>query len=234
MGTDDDSAVLLAEFRMWLDRERGLSPVSVRCYSKQAKYFLAAVGGPEAVSGLDAGKVTAFMVEHSRDRNSWSAKAMVTSLRAFLRFAHATGRTAVSLAGAVPAVASWRLSALPRGLSQAEIGRLLAGQLGGAQGSPQPLRLVAGFSAVTGRQGVHKQVVVVLVAGGGGLGSLDRVQDGQVVDVGQGLAAGLGGGLLLTVAVQHAGQHGQYLSACKAGSPSRTCPICPVSCSLIR
>ncbi len=127
MGTDDDSARLLAEFRTWLDRERGLSPVSVGCYSKQAKYFLAAVGGPGAVSGLDAGKVTAFTVEHSRDRNGWSAKAMVTSLRAFLRFAHATGRTAVPLAGAVPAVASWRLAALPRGLSQAEIGRLLAG-----------------------------------------------------------------------------------------------------------
>jgi len=127
MGTDDDSAVLLAEFRMWLDRERGLSPVSVGCYSKQAKYFLAAVGGPGAVSGLDAGKVTAFMVDRSKGRNGWSAKAMVTSLRAFLRFAHATGRTAVPLAGAVPAVASWRLAVLPRGLSQEEIGRLLAG-----------------------------------------------------------------------------------------------------------
>jgi integrase/recombinase XerD len=127
METDDDSAGLLAEFRMWLDRERGLSPVSVRCYSKQAKYFLAAVGGPGAVSGLSAGKVTAFMVERSRDRNTWSAKAMVTSLRAFLRFAHATGRTAVPLAGAVPAVASWRLAALPRGLPAAETARLLAG-----------------------------------------------------------------------------------------------------------
>jgi site-specific recombinase XerD len=127
MGTDDDSAVLLVEFRRWLGRERGLSPVSVRCYSKQAKYFLAAVGGPGAVGGLDAAKVTAFIVGHSRDRNGWSAKAMVTSLRVFLRFAHATGRTAVPLAGAVPAVASWRLSALPRGLSQAEIGRVLAG-----------------------------------------------------------------------------------------------------------
>ncbi len=128
MDTDDDSAVvLLAEFRTWLDRERGLSPVSVRCYSKQANYFLAAVGGPGAVSRLDAGQVTAFMVEYSRDRNSWSAKAMVTSLRAFLRFAHATGRTSVPLAGAVPAVATWRLSVLPRGLSAAETGRLLAG-----------------------------------------------------------------------------------------------------------
>jgi site-specific recombinase XerD len=124
---DEGSAGLLAEFGTWLDRERGLSAMTVRCYSKQAKYFLAAVGGPGAVSGLDAGTVTAFMVDHSKDRNSWSAKAMVTSLRAFLRFAHATGRTPVLLAGAVPAVASWRLSALPRGLSQAEIGRLLAG-----------------------------------------------------------------------------------------------------------
>jgi len=122
-----DSAVLLAEFRLWLDRERGLSAMTVRCYSKQAKYFLAAVGGPEAVSVLDAGKVTAFMVGWSRDCSTGSAKAMVTSLRAFLRFAHATGRTAVSLAGAVPAVASWRLSALPRALSAAETGRLLAG-----------------------------------------------------------------------------------------------------------
>jgi site-specific recombinase XerD len=127
MGTDDGSAVLLAEFRMWLDRERGLSPVSVRCYSKQAKYFLAAAGGPGAVGGLDAGRVTAFMVDYSKDRNGWSAKAMVTSLRAFLRFARVTGRTAVPLAGAVPAVASWRLSALPRSLPAAEVEALLDG-----------------------------------------------------------------------------------------------------------
>ncbi|MGH3401007.1 MAG: site-specific integrase [Streptosporangiaceae bacterium] len=121
------STRLLAEFGAWLDRERGLSPVSVRCYSKQARYFLAAAGGQEAVSALDAGKITAFIVDWSRDCTTGSAKAMVTSLRAFLRFAHATGRTTVPLAGAVPAVASWRLSALPRGLKAADIEMLLAG-----------------------------------------------------------------------------------------------------------
>ena len=67
------------------------------------------------------------MVDWTAGRNTWSAKAMVTSLRAFLRFAHATGRTGVPLAGAVPAVASWRRSSLPRGLKAAEIERLLAG-----------------------------------------------------------------------------------------------------------
>lgn len=122
-----DGAVLLAEFGTWLDRERGLSPVTVRCYSKQAKYFLAAAGGPEAVGSLDAGKVTAFIVDWSRDCATESAKAMVTSLRAFLRFAHATGRTAVPLAAAVPAVASWRLSGFPKGLKAAEIEMLLSG-----------------------------------------------------------------------------------------------------------
>lgn len=50
---------------------------------------------------------------------------MVTSLRVFLRFAHGTGRTAVPLTGAVPAVASWRQAARPCGLPQGEIARLL-------------------------------------------------------------------------------------------------------------
>jgi integrase/recombinase XerD len=126
-GEDDGAVALLAEFRTWLGRERGLSPVTVRCYFKQARAFLAAVGGAGAVSGLDAGRVTAFMVDYCRDRNPWSAKAMVTSLRSFLRFAHATGRTSAPLAGAVPAVASWRLAALPLGVSAVEVERLLAG-----------------------------------------------------------------------------------------------------------
>jgi L-ascorbate metabolism protein UlaG (beta-lactamase superfamily) len=70
---------------------------------------------------------------------------------------------------------------------------------------------VAGFGAVSGRQAGHEQVLVVLVAGGDSLGGPDRVQDGQVVGVGQGLVAGLGGGQLLAVAFQHASQHGKGL-----------------------
>ena len=44
-GVRSRTQALLAEFRGWLDRERGLSPVSVRCYSKQSKAFLAGIGG---------------------------------------------------------------------------------------------------------------------------------------------------------------------------------------------
>jgi hypothetical protein len=94
-GDGERAAALLAEFRTWLVRERGLAAETVRCYGNHVKAFLAAIGGPEAVPRLDAGQVAAFMVDHSRDRNSWLAKAMVTSLRAFLRFAHVTGRTLI-------------------------------------------------------------------------------------------------------------------------------------------
>jgi hypothetical protein len=86
-----------------------------------------------------------------------------------------------------------------------DLGGVQAGQLGGAQGAPQPLRLVAGWPSVSGRQGVHEQGMVSLVPDGADLGGPDRVQDGQVVGVGQGLVAGLGGRVLLAVAVQHPG-----------------------------
>ena len=42
---DEDGTSLLAEFRTWLSRERGLSPVSVSCYVKQARPLLAALPG---------------------------------------------------------------------------------------------------------------------------------------------------------------------------------------------
>jgi hypothetical protein len=58
---------------------------------------------------------------------------------------------------------------------------------------------------VFGRQGGGEQVPVALLAGGAGFGGPDRVQHGQVVGVGQGLLAGLGGRGLLAVAVQHDG-----------------------------
>ena len=47
---DGDDTALLAEFRTWLDRERGLSSVSVRCYFKQARAFLAALPGTPEVA----------------------------------------------------------------------------------------------------------------------------------------------------------------------------------------
>ena len=128
-GSGAGPAALLAEFGAWLTGERGLSPVTVRCYRKHARVFLAGLAEPldEALQRLDAGQVTSFMLGYCHDRNTGSAKAMVTAIRALLRFVHVSGRTPVLLAGAVPAVAGWRLASLPRGLAAGQVGRLLDG-----------------------------------------------------------------------------------------------------------
>jgi len=44
------------------------------------------------------------------------------------------------------------------------------------------------------------------------------VQDGQVVEIGEGLVAGLGGRLLLAVAAEHPGQHGERFGRRGRGS----------------
>ena len=77
------AAVLLAGFRSWLVAERGLSPETVRCYCNQVSSFLASLPEPvdSSVQQLDSGRVTSFMVGHCQGRNTWSAKAMATSLR---------------------------------------------------------------------------------------------------------------------------------------------------------
>jgi integrase/recombinase XerD len=119
---------VLAQFRGWLAAERGLSAATVGCYAKQARKFLAFLGEPldAALRELDAGQVTSFMVGYCRGRNPESAKALVTAVRALLRFLHVTGHVPVPLAAAVPAVAGWRLASLPRGLDAVLVSRLLA------------------------------------------------------------------------------------------------------------
>ena len=121
------AAVLLAGFRSWLVAERGLSAETVRCYCNQANTFLGSLPEPvdSSVQQLDSGRVTSFMVDYCQGRNTWSAKAMATSLRALLRYLHVCGHTPTGLVGAVPGVAGWRLASLPRGLDAAVVARLL-------------------------------------------------------------------------------------------------------------
>lgn len=119
---------LLVEFGGWLNRQRGLAPVTVHNYCWNASQFLASLPGPIQLSVglLDAGTVTAFMVEFCRDRNTNTAKSMARSVRSFLRFAHATGRTSTALWGAVPASSGWHLASLPKAVPAADLERLLA------------------------------------------------------------------------------------------------------------
>ena len=93
-----------------------------------------------------------------------------------------------------------------------DLGGVQAGEFGGVQGAVQPAGPVGELAAVPGRQRGRDELAVAVVAGVAGFGGPDRVQDGEVVGVGQVAAPGLGGRQFGAVAAQDVGQHGDRLA----------------------
>ncbi|MGE0732592.1 MAG: site-specific integrase [Acidimicrobiia bacterium] len=118
---------LVATFERYLTAERGLAGSTIAAYTYVARLFLAsdAVGGDAVLDGLTAALVTEFVLAETAERKVGSAKFVACGLRAFLRFAFVTGRTAIELDAAVPKIASWRLSGVPRALTQPDVARLV-------------------------------------------------------------------------------------------------------------
>lgn len=121
---------LLAGYRDYLLRERGLTAGSVAHWERVAGLFLAERSEPleDALQRLSAREVTGFVVARcAPGRCSGStAKILTGGLRSLLRYLHLAGFTAIPLAQAVPRAAGWRLSSLPRALEAGEVARLLA------------------------------------------------------------------------------------------------------------
>lgn len=112
---------LIVRFAGYLAGERCLAADSIRSYTGVARRFLAEVD----VEGLTAADVTWFARRECGRRGVASAKATVTGLRALLRFLYLDGQITTPLAGAVPSAACWQLAALPRGVSQADLARII-------------------------------------------------------------------------------------------------------------
>ena len=118
---------LLAEYRRYLVTERSLAFGTTRLYEDVATRFLSARG---ASRGLDLGglaprDVTGFVVGEARRYSRGSMKAVANALRSLLRFLFVTGRTGSDLRTAVPAIAAWQMTALPRGVDADVVTALL-------------------------------------------------------------------------------------------------------------
>lgn len=117
---------LLDGFCDYLLAERGLAPKTVAGYARVARRFLQRRGVPlkDALSGLSAGEVRAFVLRESRRVGHLEAGRVVCALRALLRFLHVHGLIAAPLVTAVPSVAR-RSEDLPRGLPAGQVKLLL-------------------------------------------------------------------------------------------------------------
>jgi site-specific recombinase XerD len=114
---------LLSAYERYLTEERGLRPTTVVKYLHVARMFLAAVSDPidEALPELSADQVSGFVCAKGT-----AAKSMAGGLRTFLRYLYLSGSVDRQLAGAVPAVAGWKLSGLPTRLDAAAVAAVMA------------------------------------------------------------------------------------------------------------
>jgi site-specific recombinase XerD len=115
---------LVVSFLDWFRQHRGAAEPTLRQYGRGAAALLEALGADP--SRWNAPQIRKFVLERSRQCGIGTTQGLVTSARAFLRYLCFRGQCAADLDQAVPAIAHWRLAALPRCLSAEEVDRLLA------------------------------------------------------------------------------------------------------------
>lgn len=82
--------------------------------------------GPVALSRLCAGDVMRFVQRQAPRLHLKRAKLLTTALRSFLHYARYRGEIALDLAAAVPVVANWSMTSIPRAIPAAAVRQLLA------------------------------------------------------------------------------------------------------------
>jgi integrase/recombinase XerD len=115
---------LLLEFRAWMRAQRGTLDITLNNYRRPLLELLDELGSDP--STFDAKGLRAFLLRRVDGSNQAKSKNIATALRMFLRFLTARGRCAPGLEHAIPTVARWRLSSLPRYLPAEAVERLIA------------------------------------------------------------------------------------------------------------
>jgi site-specific recombinase XerD len=115
-------------FERYLRNERVLADATVVHYVPFIRAFLThRFGhGPVRLSRLCAGDVVRFVQRQAPRLHPKHAKLLTTALRSFLHYVRYRGDTTVDLAAAVPTVAHWSMSSIPRAIPADAVRRLLA------------------------------------------------------------------------------------------------------------
>ena len=114
----------LERFSVWLERNRDISPGSIRGHIRLIATALSALGDdPRAYDAALIRQVLFEAIEH-RSRNY--ARKLTIAMRIYLRFLVSEGSIAAALIAAVPTVPRWRLSTLPRYIPADDVERTIA------------------------------------------------------------------------------------------------------------
>ena len=115
-------------FERYLREERLLAQATIVTYLPFIRAFLKDRFGNEAVklSRLGAGDVVRFVQRQAPRLHLKRAKLLTSALRSFLQYARYRGDIRLDLAAAVPRVANWSMTSIPRAISPDQVRRLLA------------------------------------------------------------------------------------------------------------
>jgi integrase/recombinase XerD len=115
---------LLSGFCDWMRCQRGVQEKTLHAYGRVIKDALHDLGADP--SRYDAELIRNFILSRTKGKSRSNAKEVTSVMRMFLRYLIAEGRCRAGMDHAVPTIAMWRLSALPRYLPAAEIERVIA------------------------------------------------------------------------------------------------------------
>ena len=116
--------ILLTAFCEWMRRQRGTCAATLNNYSLPIRDLLKRFD--EDPVRFDAKGLREFVLEKSQECGWAAAKNCTTALRMFLRFLSAEGKCLSDLCEAIPVLAHWRLSSLPRYLQPEEVERIIS------------------------------------------------------------------------------------------------------------
>jgi site-specific recombinase XerD len=107
--------------------DQGLAESTVVNYTWHVQKFLSERfgTGPVRLLDLQAQDATRFIQQTARDHSARHAQLRVAALRSFFRFLHCQGEIEMDLAPALPKVANWALSSLPKYISAEAVQRVL-------------------------------------------------------------------------------------------------------------
>jgi integrase/recombinase XerD len=115
-------------FERYLREERALAEATIVNYVRFVRDFLkdCFASGPVSLSRLCAEDVVRFVQRRAPRLHRKTAKLLTTALRSFLRYGRYRGDIRLDLAAAVPLVANWSMSSIPRAIAPAQVRLLLA------------------------------------------------------------------------------------------------------------
>jgi len=119
-----EDPVLLTAFYHWMRKNRGTSDITLCNYSRPIRDLLNRFSDNPGM--FDAKSLRHFVLEKGQHSGRSAAKNCTAALRMFLRFLIAEGKCDADLLAAIPTLAYWRLSSLPRYLQEAEVEKIIS------------------------------------------------------------------------------------------------------------